>query len=289
MSAQQPKKYIESLTAEQEAQLAVYTKKGIEMGLVTGPFDEEKAKDYGRRIMELLGRPYTETIIVDSPLAACKLAAEILRKTDPTVEYEPVWPFLDGHYMSFYVQWYNYYTEVLGLELPDAWPFLEQVEYGPVYPLEDTVLISRRPIFIGRNESGLHADGRMALEYPDGFGCWSLNNVDVPEWLVMTPDSEIDPKRFAEISNVEVRREFVRKVGIERISQVCGQEVLDKQGDYELLAIDLGGDVGVWPYLKMKNPSIDAWHLECVDRDIKTVAAALEWRNQSSIRPDILT
>ncbi len=49
------------------------------------------------------------------------------------------------------------------------------------------------------------------------------------------------------------------------------------------------GATGKWPYLKMLNPSIGVWHMECVDRSCKTVKDAIKWRNQSEINPSILT
>lgn len=105
-----------------------------------------------------------------------------------------------------------------------------------------------------------------------------MNGVLTPQWLAETPAQEIDPKKFAEIKNAEVRREFVRKVGVERIVQQVGAEIVDTQGDYSLLLVDLGGDTGVWPYLKMRNPSIGCWHLECVDKSCATVQAAINFR-----------
>ena len=94
---------------------------------------------------------------------------------------------------------------------------------------------------------------------------------------------------IAKIENAEVRREFVRKVGIERIATACGSICLDKQGDYELLSINLGGSTGECSYLKMLNPSIGVWHLEAVPPEVDTVAKALAWRNQSDLAPIQLT
>lgn len=151
-------------------------------------------------------------------------------------------------------------------------------------------MICARPVNLHLNASdALHADGRMAIEWPDGYGLWMLNGVRIPQWLAEPRAENIDPRKFAELENAEVRREFVRKVGIERIAQHCGAKVLDKRGDYELLKLDLHGTTGKWPYLKMLNPSIDCWHLECVDRNCKTVAQAIAWRNQSQTEPEVLT
>ena len=90
--------------------------------------------------------------------------------------------------------------------------------------------------------------------------------------------------------NAEVRREIVRKIGIERVCQKLNAKVLDKSlnGIYELLNLDLG-DGRSRPYLKMRNPSIKTYHLEGVPIEIDTVEKALNWRNQSEEKPFILT
>lgn len=53
-------------------------------------------------------------------------------------------------------------------------------------------------------------------------------------------------------------------------------------------ALNLGDDRSR-PYLKMKNPSIATYHLEGVAPEIRTVQEALDWRNQTKIRPEVLT
>jgi hypothetical protein len=123
----------------------------------------------------------------------------------------------------------------------------------------------------------------MAVKYRDGWGVHALNGVRVPEWIVMTPAEKIDCHEFSKISNAEVRREFVRKVGVERLMVKLGSKMLDKQGDYELHSIPLGGRTGDWPYLKMLNPSIGVWHVEAVSKKCDTVEKALNFRNQGKV------
>jgi len=135
-----------------------------------------------------------------------------------------------------------------------------------------------------------HRDGdKPALILHDGSKYWCRNGVQITEYMAITPKNELDPKHFLEIQNVETRREFIKIVGIEKIQQALGSEIIDKQGDYELHLLDLKGTTGKWPYLKMKNPSIGCWHLEAVDKDCKTVDQALEWRNGTKEKPTVLT
>jgi hypothetical protein len=111
-----------------------------------------------------------------------------------------------------------------------------------------------------------------------------LNGVRVPQWLAETRDTDINPQRISEITNAEVRREFVRKVGAERLCYALNAKVLDKSanGMYELLQLDLGGG-REWLYLKMLNPSLSTpdtpvWHVEGVANQCQTVHDALLYR-----------
>lgn len=100
----------------------------------------------------------------------------------------------------------------------------------------------------------------------------------MPKWIVEPPAEDLDPRKITAIANAEVRREFVRKVGIDRICYKLGAKVESKQGDYELLRLDVG-EGQFWTYLKMLNPSIGTWHVEGVPNAINTVQEALNWRN----------
>jgi hypothetical protein len=107
---------------------------------------------------------------------------------------------------------------------------------------------------------------------------WALNGVRLPQEIVETLASELDPRLVTTIQNAEVRREFVRKVGIERICEGLNARCLDREGEYELLMLDLG-DGRSRPYLKMRNPSIRVFHIEGVGPDCRTVSQALNFRN----------
>jgi len=124
--------------------------------------------------------------------------------------------------------------------------------------------------------------------FRDGYCLWCLNGVNVPRWLVETNNSDLDIQKFFEIKNAEVRREFIRKFGVERLRKFGKLE--DKKGDYEL--IDMSKTMlseRYSPYLLMKNPTIGTYHIEGVARECKTVEQAFNWRNQTDEIPEILT
>jgi hypothetical protein len=135
----------------------------------------------------------------------------------------------------------------------------------------------RDGVFIG------HRDGGMSHQWRDGWGFHMMNDVRVPAWLAEMAADQLDPLLFAQQENAEVRREFVRKVGVERLCAKLGTEVLDRQGDYELHLVDLKGETGKHPYLKMRNPSIGVYHMEAVSKECRTVKAALAFRNGGEV------
>jgi hypothetical protein len=203
-----------------------------------------------------------------------------------------VYPYLYGNFDSGYYSFYDFINQELQIryECQEKWDcYLNLSNVSLIYPITNFVIISEKPTEIKMKNLILHNDGGAAISYADGFSIYALNGVRVPQWLSEKKHNEIDPSKFATIENVEVRREFVRKVGIERIACHCGGKVIDSQGSYELIEIDLKGKTGKWPYLKMLNPSIGVWHLECVDKSCRTVQHALNFRNQSDLVPEQLT
>jgi len=68
------------------------------------------------------------------------------------------------------------------------------------------------------NEKGqLHNESVKAIEYKDGYGFYYLNGIRVPESLVTTPAENLDIKFFQSEKNADIKAEFVRKYGVERM------------------------------------------------------------------------
>jgi len=202
------------------------------------------------------------------------------------------WSFYTGG--QFWVSWAahtSFFDKVCGLvhpKLAEARAYEDALSHcGWWWPHTDFCIVTERPRAIHLSNGRLHADGRMAVEY-EGWGVWGLHGVLVPRWLAETPAEKIDPRRITEIENAEIRREFVRKVGVERLCQKLHATVLDIQGDYSLLQLDIG-DGRKREYLKMLNPSIGTWHVEGVPPGTRTVAAALAFRNGTTEVPVVLT
>lgn len=123
----------------------------------------------------------------------------------------------------------------------------------------------------------IHNANGPALE-SDIEPLYFLNGVLMEESHVLTPAEKINPTAVMKEENVEVRRELIRKMGIEMLLAHLPHRVLDKAADYELISIDFPDLVQDARYLKMLNPSIGVWHLEGVERECTTVEQAINWR-----------
>ena len=193
-----------------------------------------------------------------------------------------LWNYIVGNQWCYWKVFYSFVQQI-GVtysnndqELLNLW-MDEATHLHWWFPYEKTCLISQNPIRLTMNSRGqLHADERMAIEYSDGWGLWSLNGVIMPEQFVKTPAEQLDPNVILKEKNVEIRRELIRKMGIERCLNNLDYKTLDKRGEYELLNIKLNDTVQNARYLKMLNPSIGTWHLEGVEGN--TVQEALNWR-----------
>lgn len=136
-----------------------------------------------------------------------------------------------------------------------------------------------------------HNDSGPAVYFPElKKSIYCLHGVKVPKTIVTTPADKLDPKLMVETRNAEVRRELVRKLGIDKIFEALGATTLDKSEDgvYELVSLNIG-DTRTRPYLKMLNPSIGTWHFEGVRPGCSTVIQALEFRNGTIGQPEVLT
>ncbi len=147
----------------------------------------------------------------------------------------------------------------------------------------------RLPI-LRRNQRGqLHCANGPAFILPEHHEFF-WNHTLVTEQMILHPET-LTTAQIAKEPNAQVRQVMVERIGIERVCQMFHAKVLDTQGTYELLNLDLG-DGRVRPYLKMLNPSVGCWHVEGVHPKCTTVQQAINWRaghEQEHWQPEVLT
>ena len=211
------------------------------------------------------------------------------------------WSNIDIYWLSFYIFPQRYmnidYGKSFNEDLIKLFEFQKNIGY--VFYHKNICFISEKPIEINKKGIQLHADKKPSVLFADGYCLWTLNGVKVPRNIVESDPEDIDVNLIFKEKNVEVRREILRKIGINRVIRENKSKILDRTDDniYELLEIDLKLTRPVH-YLKMINPSIDTFHLEGVPYECDTIEKALAWRDsewdvgeefKGYVAPEVLT
>jgi hypothetical protein len=201
-------------------------------------------------------------------------------------------PYLYGSFDSSYFSFYSYCRDILNIKYKASYAYKiyeKTINFNIIYCLKDICIMSENPIEINRNSDGrLHANGKPALRYKN-LNLWRLNGIKVPEYIVKTPKEKLDPRDILKEKNVEVRREGIRKIGIQNCLKELHPVVLDTRDTYELLRINFTDNNRL--YLKMKNPSTGTWHIEAVHPSCTYIKKALAWRDgeMKYEKPEVLT
>ncbi len=185
--------------------------------------------------------------------------------------------------------WYDY-GKFLGVKFDNYkydlfLNFTSEVHF--IIPYKGICFISEKPTEINWENQMLHKDGGMAVKYKDGYGMYCLNGIKVPEYLAITPESELDIDFFKKETNADIKAEFIRKFGIERMldlgkkidSYKNYEEGLWIDSEYELWDMaNIFESIDYAPHLRMKNLSTGTWHLEGVSPECRSLEQALRFR-----------
>lgn len=291
-------KKIDKLTDEQIAKFPVYVDKWVSVGLNTDRFTQEEAEAIIWPFQEkILGTERTPVVLVDNPIDAWKKVCYHVCSGDDAKELmkKYIWPHLNG---SFSVSVFSYYDFLIQEGIVELEPellekfniWMATTKLGLIYPLKDLCVVCQKPKGIYRNEAGqLHRDGGMALEY-EGWGFWCLNNIAVPQYLAETPAEDLDIEFFKKERNADIKAEFVRKYGVERMLDL-GKKIDDYtkydqeeqpwwwSSEYELWDMaSIFEGLEYQPYLKMRNQTTQIWHVEAVSPNCRNLADAIKER-----------
>ncbi len=275
----------DTLTPEQEVLLDSFIQQQIKISRSIEPINHEKAEAIITKFYGRINLPKPEFRYYNSPV-------EIL-STYPDVTLDM---YFGGqqwlHWKSMYA-----FAEMIGEKyspedselLADWMEEAKQLHWW--FPFEDICLISERPIKLEVNETGvLHCENGMAFEYADGFGAYFLNGVEVPDWLVTTDAENLDINKFLKEENADVKAEFVRKYGVERMlnfgNKIDSYENYDQEenpwwwkSEYELWDMhSLFPGLDYQPYLKMTNQTTGIFHVEALSPAVRTISDALKER-----------
>ena len=204
-----------------------------------------------------------------------------------------IYPYFDCQFWAGWFSFYEFLKNEAGISFPNEKEynaFKDCQKYGMAFPLDELCVVCQPPSVIKKNSNGLHCPDGPALSYNGDNEIYALNGVSMPKEYVLTTAENITAEMVMKETNVEIRRELLRKVGIERLLNDLPHKVLDTVGNYELYSLDLSDELKNCKYLKMTNPSVGCFHLEGIEPSINTVEEALKWRNNNMfVDAEILT
>ena len=196
-------------------------------------------------------------------------------------------------YWSVWCGWYEY-GKYIGVDFDNEKydlfiNFNSEINF--FIPYKGICFISEKPIEINWNNNRLHKDGGMSVKYSDGWGIYTLNGVAVPDWLAKTPEGKLTIKQFKSIKNADIKAEFIRKYGVERL-QSLGEKICDavdhhnefyRQSEYEIWDMGKAFDNTYRPFLKMRNLTTGIYHFEGIHPDCRTIEQALKFRTKNRL------
>lgn len=206
---------------------------------------------------------------------------------------KPAW--MEGSFYAGVFSFYSFLLDELKIEVDDEvrrkhniWK--KTVNTGFIYPLDDFVAVSQKPLEIHVDGDNLHHDGGPAVKYAGSpeFNVWALNGVRVPQYLAETPSSQLDIDWYTRQQNADIKAEFVKKFGIERMldlgERIDGCENYPDEEYYELSEYELYDmnklfeGVNYAPHLKMTNLTTGDYHVEAVSPHCRTIKDAMQDR-----------
>ena len=235
MGAEKPE-IIDSLTAEQEAQLDVYYERWLAIGLSTEPTDIGKAAAALNNVYSSAGQSPPDKILhMQSPMAAAEWEkAEGLSTSG-------VGSVIYGNHDASWLGFYEYMHEVVGIDCKELKGLWEQSRLaGWCWVYDDVAVITDRPVTLNIDEQGnLHCEDGPAIGYGDGFKLYFWHGVTVDEYIVERPE-EIDIEKIHADTNAEIVRIMIERYGSGKyLTEIGAEEVGEPFNGSQLFEAEL--------------------------------------------------
>lgn len=288
------------LTEQHLKDLEVWKERFTKIGLLTEPGDFVRAERAITELYALFDLKTPAFVRCQSP----KEAKDLIEKSNNKAF--PFYSYFQGQLDAYWIAFYKF-TEHIGVVFPEKELKILNLQLeicesiNMWFPYEDVCYVCDRFAEIHLNKDNkFHREDGLAVVYRDGKGIARLNGIQVPRYMVLTPKDKLDVKQILGEANVDIRREGLKLIPLDRLMKETNSTTLDSQilpisnsttSSYELLNMDFG-DNKVRRVLRMKNPSLeDTYHYERVEDDCSTVKQALAWRNglPDYLDPKVLT
>jgi hypothetical protein len=291
-------KKIEELTEENIKKIPQYVDEWVKRGLTTERRTlEDATRDFTDFQINVLKMEKPAAVVMyDSPSECWEAVVNSQEGTPEQLDHlrkNFVYPHFDCQFWATWFSFYEFIRVELGVKYDNDVEYqsmLRCVPYGMVWPLENICVVCQPPSIIEKNDLGLHCETGPAVSYSGKNEIYSLNGVVVPKELVMTPSEDLSMEFFKKETNADVKAEFVRKYGIERMVDfgkvTDSYENYDQEenpwwwkSEYKLIDMNtLFEGVPYQPYLKMLNQTTGIWHMEACSPQCLTLRDAVKER-----------
>jgi hypothetical protein len=164
----------------------------------------------------------------------------------------------------------------------DEWLVSQSIvkDCGWIIPYENLCIVCDRPTLLHfDNENRLHAEGKPAIEFADGYSIYSYHGVTLPEKYGKIHPHAWESQWLLSENNAELRRVLIQGIGYDRIASELQARELDAWAEYTLLKIDADVDDEPIHLLKMTCPSTGFIHALRVPPDTESAREAIRWVN----------
>jgi hypothetical protein len=243
--------------------------------------NKEKAVPGIEFLYKLVDQGMPEIHYVRSPMELQAKVNELKGTTKQFYEVSTIGTITSYGWAAFY----DYFKR--NNELESVYNFEKYLElidanFFNAYYEEKWCVVSEMPKEICLNGDRLHAEGKPALEWSDGFKMYFWNRINMPERYIMNPDS-ITSDDIKTTKNAEVRRcikeilggEYAKRLDLEELDRHTGHpdtsEILYRTKDPDETT---GEHIH---YLNVICPSTGREYYLCVPHTIKYALAAWDW------------
>lgn len=279
---------IEYLTQEQIDKLPVYRKKWIDIGTSTDPINVEKSLKFLKLMYNEAKLKFPSSYeIYQSPYEAINKVREKYN-INTTIN-----DFIFGPHEGYWLSYFNYFQEVLGLEECDRLsPLMELSKHcGWVLPFDKIIVLTDKPCVIKFDEQlRTHCEDDYAIMYRDGYGVASWHGTRIPpKWIFNK--SIITPDVLLNWPNIEQRRCACEIVGWINVLTLLDAKLINEDGDPTvgtLYEVDLPG-IGNERFLVAIDPNTNKKIGLPVPGETKTALEANSWTygiNKFEFKPD---
>jgi hypothetical protein len=247
---------ITQLTPEQEALLPKFRDEWFKIGSCCEPANRVATQEAITGLYAKAGKDVPPFTWVNSPLEALKLIADDKHGGDLSQARSEVWNALHGQTNAYWVAFYKYCRDVLGVtyERNDEFNLWEKVTLnaGWWWPYEEACICCERPETIQWETDSpadrpprLHSLTGPAIKFRDGYTIFCIRGIRVNERYVLQPET-ITVEEIEKESNQEIRRILIERYdachGVGSFITNSGAVLVHEDGFGQLYRKELAGD-----------------------------------------------